>query len=341
MSSSEIDAEAKAFLFDAARLRRFLTRLQGGQQRTIRQEALWTAFIAVYDNLPSGAERRNWLMAVLEELADRGEIRLPVRHGKQWDRTSDIALPTAISMVAPESATDRQTPWRRFPWHPRLQWVFQLRSLSPDYFAFLRRVHEGLIQGWFGQQECFKYRSLQLTGDEKRLESLLRGTLFAPGRLTLEMLNCLPESLPLVVENVSSEANMLVFENAAPFMLARSIAARTANPRFGRLAWGAGTQILRAVDYFSLIRPAVSDILYVGDLDASGMKIAADLQRTSMAVPVRPATQFHRAMLESAERLGAEDGWPLRDEQPSWKVDSIISNSRPTVRKWGEGMEGK
>ena len=29
-----------------------------------------------------------------------------------------------------------------------------------------------LVRGWFEQPECFKYRSLQLTGDEKRLEAL-------------------------------------------------------------------------------------------------------------------------------------------------------------------------
>lgn len=333
MESGELDAEAQAFLFDAARLKRFRDRLRGGQRRTVPQETLWTAFVAVYDDLPSGPERRTWLMAVLEELALRGDIRLPVRHGTRWDRTSIVALPMAISIMAPQSSVDPRMQWRQFPWHPNLQWVFQLRSLSPDQFVFLKRVNEGLVEGWFEQQECFKYRSLQLTGDEKRLETLLKGTLFGPGCLTLEMLGCLPEALPLAVEQLSSNPRMLVFENAAPFMLARSILARTTRPRVGRLAWGAGTQILKAVRYLSTIRPQATEILYVGDLDAAGVKIAADLQRTSTMVPVRPATQFHQAMIESAARLGADDGWPVKDEQPCNVSDSVIGFLEPEIQR--------
>jgi hypothetical protein len=333
MKSDSLDAEARAFLFDAARLKRFRDRLRDGQRRTVPQEALWAAFAAVYDDLPSGPERRKWLKAVLEELADRADIQLPVRHGKQWDRTSEIVLPTAVSLAVPRSDADPRPQWRQFPWHPRLQWVFGLRSLSPDHFAFLKRVNDGLVEGWFEQSECFKYRSLQLTGDEKRLEKLLKGTLFSPGCLTLEMLGCLPGTLPLTVERFSSSPNMLVFENAAPFMLARGILSKITQPKVGYLAWGAGAQILKAVGYLSTIQPQVTEILYVGDLDAAGMKIAADLQRTSTEVPVRPAAQFHQAMLESAARLGEADGWPVKDEQPSTALESMISFLAPATRQ--------
>ena len=41
-----------------------------------------------------------------------------------------------------------------------------------------------------------------------------------------------------------------------------------------------------------MIRPAVTEIVYVGDLDAAGIKIAADLQRTSRAVPGPPRLSF-------------------------------------------------
>jgi hypothetical protein len=315
MTSEPLDAETRAYLLDARRLKRFLERLRNHRRRTVCLEALWSALAAVCDDLPSGTERRKWLLAVLEELAERRDIVLPVQHGKQWDRTSEIALPTAVSVAASQSGDDPGTPWRQFPWHPRLQWIFRLRSLSPDHFAFLQRVNKGLVEGWFEQPECFKYRSLQLTGDEKRLTVLASGSLFAQGCLTLEMLGCLPEALPLGTEYLSAEPSMLVFENAAPFVLARSIAAGSAQPRFGRLAWGAGTQVLKAVTYLPMIRPAVTEIFYVGDLDAAGLRIAADLQRTSTSIPVRPATRFHQAMLESASRLGAEDGWAAKDEQ--------------------------
>ena len=245
MNSDLLDADIRAFLLDTGRLKQFRHRLRNCPRRTIRLEAVWTAFVAVYDDLPSGPERRKWLRAVLQELAARGDLLLPVRHGKRWDRTSEIALPTAVSLAMRRSGDDSRMRWRQFPWHPHLQWVFQLRSLSPGHFAFLKRVNKGLVERWFEHLECFKYRSLQLTGDEKRLEALVGSSLFGTGCLTLEMLGCLPEALPLVTEELSPASNMLVFENAAPFMLARGIARGSERPLFGRLAWAPGRKSSR------------------------------------------------------------------------------------------------
>jgi hypothetical protein len=259
-------------------------------------------------------------LAVLKELAERGAIQLPVSHGKQWDRSSEIILPTSITLVAPVADRNALMQWQQFPWHPSLQWVLQLRTLAPDQVSFLMRVNEGLVEGWFAQQECFKYRSLQLTG-----------VLFGPGCLTLELLGCEPDALPLATEHLSSQPTMLVFENAAPFMLARSIAANAVPPRIGRLAYGAGKQVLKAVAYFSMIEPAIEEILYIGDLDAEGLMIAADLQRLSKSVAVRPAHEFHRTMVASAIELGARDGWLGKDEQPSSLAESVISILAPDI----------
>src|SRR5688572_19643932 len=90
MMLDSLDAETQAFLLDPSRLQKFAQRLGRERGTRIGQEFLWSAFAAVYDDLPSGPERRLWLLAVLEELAQRNEIILPVRHGKLWDRTSEI-----------------------------------------------------------------------------------------------------------------------------------------------------------------------------------------------------------------------------------------------------------
>jgi hypothetical protein len=114
MTREPLDTEVLAYLLDARRLNRYHERLQDQRRRTIRLETLWTALAAVYDDLPSGPERRQWLLAVLEELAGRGDIVLPVRHGKRWDRTSEIALPTSVS-IAPQSGDGPGISWRQFP----------------------------------------------------------------------------------------------------------------------------------------------------------------------------------------------------------------------------------
>lgn len=335
MTRDTLDAEAQAFLCDETRLQRFQDGLRCGDRRVVRDTEVWNAFTAAYSDLPSGPERRLWLLTALEKLAERGAIQLPVRHGKQWDRTSEIVLPTAVSLINTVADDSGRMQWRQFPWHPQLQWVLQLRTLAADQISFLMRVNEGLVEGWFAQPECFKYRSLQLTGDEKRLETLRKGTLFGHGRLTLEMLGCELEALPLATELLSSQPTMLVFENAAPFMLARTLVAGSVHPQIGRLAYGAGKQVLKAVNYFSMIAPPITEILYVGDLDAEGVKIAADLQRLSKTVVVKQAHVFHNAMLKSAAELGSPNGWLVKDEQPLNLAEAhmsfVASDIRPFV----------
>jgi hypothetical protein len=331
----ELDQEARAFLFNEARLQQFRGRLLSPGRRVVRQEAVWASFVDSYSDLPPGPERRRWLAAVLEHLSQQGEIVLPVPHGKQWDRTSTVALPTAVTMVTLDGGVANKSDWRNYPWHPRLHWIFGLRALMRDQVAFLKRVHAGLVAGWFDQPECFKYRSLQLTDDEKRLEELLRGILFGPERLTLEMLGCEPESLPLASEQFSAEPTLLIFENAAPFMLARRVLTGGARPAFGRLAYGAGKQVLKAARYLPMVKPAITEIQYVGDLDAEGMSIAAEFRRLSQEIPVRPATEFHQAMLASAAQLESPNGWALqgRREQVSSEaaIDFLASEIRGQV----------
>jgi hypothetical protein len=270
---------------------------------------------------------------VLEELSLQGELVLPVRHGKQWDRTSTIPLPTAVTIVSLDGGAANKSDWRNYPWHPRLHWVFGLRALMQDQVAFLKRVHAGLVAGWFEQPECFKYRSLQLTGDEKRLEELHRGILFGPERLTLEILGCEPESLPLASEQFSVDPTLLIFENAAPFMLARRVLKGCQRPAIGRLAYGAGKQVLKAVRYLPMVEPPIVEIQYVGDLDAEGMDIAAEFQRLSKSIPVQPATRFHVAMLESAVQLESPDGWPLKDDREQGNAGAGLSFLASEIRE--------
>ena len=333
MGGDELGAKKRSFLGDGPRLQQFCEALRQGQRRTAGEAALWSALAGTYRDLPIGSERRRWLLTVLEAAAERGLVRLPVRHGKRWDRSSVIALPREVKVVSPVAEATATKQWRQFPWHPRLQWVLQLRSLAADQIAFLQCVHEGLVEGWFHQPECFKYRSLQLTGDEKRLNSLLKGSLFGPERLTLSMLGCEPEALPLATEFLSPHPRMLVFENAAPFMLARTIATADRPPQIGRLAYGAGKQILKAVDYFSMITPPISEILYVGDIDAEGLRIAASVQRRSQAVAVRPAVAFHRAMLASAAALGAPAGWRATEKSTRRLGESALQFLSADLRR--------
>lgn len=313
------EPEVRSLLLDDAKLHQMVVRLTARKRRTARLDEIWSAFVSVYPDLPSGRERRLWLWTVLEELDGEGEIVLPVRRGKQWDRTSDVPLPTKITLPR-DAASSGSTDWRTFPWHPCLQWVLERRFISAQHVEFLTRVNQGIVEGWFGESEPLKYRSLQLTGDEKLLQKFAKTKLFGPGKLSLGVLGCETEVLPIAIERISDSPIMLMFENAAPYMLARRVAREMLSsgraPLFGAVAYGAGKQVVKSVEYLPTIQPAVETVLYVGDLDAEGLQLASELKARSNAVPVQPATVFHAAMLQSAVDLNAPDGWPAKEGQP-------------------------
>ena len=331
MTRPSIDSDSQAFLLNDLRLRGFVDALRAHKKRSIRLSDIWVAFRNTYRDLPDGPQRRAWLLAVLEALAGTGELKLPVPHGTLWDRTSQVALPALIKLpvtVEPSVGFD----WRNFPWHPRLQWVLESRYVSPGDTQFLQKVNQGLAEGWFQEREPFKYRSLQLTGDEKRLVRLCRGSLFGEGKLNLEILGCEEEILPMAIATISAEPLMLVFENAAPFMLARRVLSQLGGSRVGCVGYGAGTQVIKSIGYFPTINPTVSEILYVGDLDAEGLQIASDVKKKSNNVPIRPATSFHLSMFESAAILGSPEGWEIKDDQPPDVSDSIFEFLDPKIR---------
>ena len=311
-----IDEEAREFLLDGGRLRRFIDHLSNGSRAAARLPEIWSSFAATYSDLPEGPQRRLWLLTVLEELEQAGQIALPVSHGKQWDRTSDVALPKMVRL-AHDQANGTAFDWKRHPWHPTLQWVLKRRHIGTDDVAFLLRVNQGLVEDWFAEKEPFKYRSLQLTGDEKRLSRLACSALFGLGKLNLDLLGCEKEVLPLATARISTEPVMLLFENAAPFMVARDVLLHCPGSRIGCLGYGAGNQVIKSVGYFSMIEPVLREILYVGDLDGEGLQIASAVSQASKEVPVRPATRLHIAMFGTAASLGSPNGWPVRDEKRS------------------------
>ena len=254
-------------------LGRFVDRLRSCKRQRVLLPAVWRSYHRVYGADAAGLDARTELKAILNHLKDNGVCVLPVESGCAWDRASVVILPKWVRIQDDTQGTN-QRPWRRFPWHPGLVWVPQLVSLSQEQEAFLMKVQRALVEGLFVQRAPFKYRSLQLTGNEKRLAALLGTQLFGEGRLTLELLNCDGLGLPLTFEKVHPAPRMIVFENAGSFMVARRVLKTLVNPPYGTVAYGGGTQILRAVDYLSECGdPKAVD--YVGDLDPKGIEIGA------------------------------------------------------------------
>jgi hypothetical protein len=295
------------------RVRLFADLLARHPRSRIDRAALWRAFAKAFPHRPQGREEREWLVAALSAAAAAGVIRLPAPGGRRWDRRSEPAVPVAVDRTDRGNGETRAGEWRRFPWHPTLAWVADLPRLSADAEQFLRRVHDGLVYGSFQHPAPLRYRSHQLTGDEKRLSALARTTLFGSDRLSLTLLGCFPDRVPLAWARVGDADMALVVENAGLFSVAVSVLRQLSRPPYGLVAYGAGAGAEQALPGLADVGRPVTSVMYVGDLDHAGLRIAQAAARALVeaALPaLEPAPGLHERMLKAAARLGHPSGWP-------------------------------
>lgn len=324
---------------DDQRLGEFERSLLSGTTTRIGAEALWGLLARVFPHRASGPAERHLLLGALMSLEARGSVRLPPRSGKRWDRSMDPPVPTSVDVVR-DRADAAPFPWRTFPWHPRLNWVAQCRSLSPSQIDFLRHVHDGLVDRAFCEPAPFKYRSLQLTGDEKMLASLATTALFGPSRLTFDLLGCLPDAVPLAWEVVGDGGRMVIFENAGPFAVARRVLGELQWRPYDLIAYGGGRSVVAGLGHLPSIDRRIESMHYVGDIDDVGLDIAwnARMCAERLGLPaLQPATELHRQMLAAASVFGNADGWPARVRLPEVDrarlLDAVAPEVRPDVER--------
>jgi hypothetical protein len=279
--------------------------------------------------LATAPDRRHRLADVLAELAGAGLVRTAAR---ARDRREHPWLPTYVvpvrdappPRIAPEAAA--------FGWRPELAWAHAL-PLSPQEFAFLRRVQEFLKAG--GRERPIvplAERSLRLTANEKALDG--RGRLFGPGRLSLDLLRAERASPPFVYRTVGAGPVALVVENAATY---RSVL-RTlpADSPVGLVAFGSGQGFTGSVAFFADLRDegvAPSEIRYFGDLDRRGLDIPADasLVARELGLPaVRPAVGLYARLLRAGVRRAAD---PIDEDTADELVAWLPATLAPAARR--------
>jgi hypothetical protein len=296
---------------------------------------LWATYARAFPNRPQGPEEREWFSASLRQLADQGVLKLPALNGRGWDRSATPATPLFVQCnVVASLKPDRS--WRSFPWHPQLSWIADFAYLPQDQLTFLRRVHEGLVVGRFADIAPMKYRSLQLTGFEKRLEELTRTELFRPGRLSLGLLGCFVETLPFAWESVSDNPRIVIFENASPFAVARMVLHEMNNPPYGMVGFGGGWGFSVSIRHLATIGRPIESISYVGDMDLQGLMIPLEARHgaTAAGLPqIEPATELHEAMFASAEALGFSSGWRRRKRIETKEAAAPASFLAPELRE--------
>jgi hypothetical protein len=220
---------------------------------------------------------------------------------------------------------------RDFPWCAEMAFLRDTRvSLR---FEDLRRLHDFFVGGGSARRLVpIKERSLQIFGDEKRLDLVAATILFREDRLTLDHLRCFVVAEPLGWRRGPQSAGpVLVLENAATWdSFCRW------NDRvgwFSAVVYGGGNRFAESVGFLAEIFReigGVRSVRYFGDLDPAGLRI-----------PQRASVRALRAGLPGAAAYHACYRWLLRTAGDR----SVCADTEETAQRdecdWlGENADG-
>ncbi|MFF5230306.1 Wadjet anti-phage system protein JetD domain-containing protein [Dactylosporangium sp. NPDC000521] len=250
-------------------------------------------------SLAGDADARRKLAAALDELTTNGIIRRPANRAA-WDHTIQPPLPNWV-----QRRTERQSPTPApatvtTAWHARLAWAAAFVADERPTTAELTLLHAA-NRYLAGHQPNdivpMRERSWELLHDEKALDTLSRGRLFTPNRLTPTDLHCERIPLPIIQWQVGAGTDALMVENHTT---AHSLA-RWLHPddTIGVVIWTGGNQLPQVLA--SLPTDWQRPLHYYGDLDLRGIEIAADGTNHAQALglgPLTPASNLYRLLLQ-------------------------------------------
>lgn len=186
-------------------------------------------------------------------------------------------------------------------WRRELSWA-SVDKLTTTQIEVLKAINRWL-RDTDGDEDRrtvvpMRERSLEIFGDEKRLDTLAATTLFAPGRLTLATLFAERIPPPLAYDRVGDGGIVLVIENSDTFETVSALLAGNCG-RVGYVAFGGGHAFEASVARIGNL-DGVTDIAYYGDLDDDGLTIPQRANVSAAALglpPVRPALGLYRLLL--------------------------------------------
>jgi hypothetical protein len=335
---------------DQRLLEQFIERLenwQGDKVRILLSE-IQKVFDQIFVHRPSLYQKREHLLQALQQAETRGVIEF-MKSKKHTDFTVNPPMPKIICLVR-SKPPEREKWWKNYPWCDELLWLLDMDYVEAAHESFLKRVNLGFKEKWFLTSAAPKYRSIELTFDEKRLEELFKTVLFQKGRLTYESLNIISDNTPFVYQILSSQPIALVFENAAPYYLALRVLQNLEESPYGLVIFGGGNRFSKTIqsfkdvqessEYQKIIAEPLIRIEYVGDLDWAGLRIAYDAAtkaETLRLPPIVPAKGIHQAMLDGLQRpqIRQPDGFPSEtDQRISLKaLQWLPEDLRPQVQR--------
>jgi hypothetical protein len=278
-------------------------------------------FASACPELAEQPDRRTRLAETLRSAADTGEILFP-KGARSWDRAGGAALPGFVVLATPRPEREPAVE-PGYAWHPLLNFAAGERNR-------LRLESAKRINEWLKSDPNLslivpiKERSLEIFGDEKRLDQLRGGTTNLFGQVSLSSLGCRLCPIPLPFEAGPAAAcgqPILIIENNDTWASFSAWNRTTGCYAAVAYAGGGHGKSLAYDETFIdelLSRFQARGLFYFGDVDPAGLRIAsraAERRAQRGGLPRQPAVSLYvwlldhgtRRTLQRAERANPAD----------------------------------
>jgi hypothetical protein len=195
-------------------------------------------------------------------------------------------------------------------WRPELARAAALAQ-TPEQFDILTAIDGFLLrEGNARPLVPHRERSIELFGNEKRLDALIKTRLFTSGALTLPLLRCYEAPLPLTAQHTGDpgpEPVLLIVENSATYASALRVARERAasGERAVAVGYGSGNHLPRTIAGAHQLDPVPVHIRYFGDVDEGGLNtaVATAAAAAEAGLPsVLPAISLYEALFTHGTR---------------------------------------
>jgi len=306
-------------------------REHAGKRRRLALADVWLVFRDTLA-IEYSDRGREALASYLSGLREQGHLQLPV-HRNLWDTTPEPALPQWVQLAAPAPAGP-PIDHRAIAWPPELALLVDEPRIAPDVLQDLLKIKRFLAEGGRQREPVpQRERSVEILGDEKRLDVLVRSRLFRRISRVSELLRIREVPVPIVWEPGPDDANghsVLVLENLHTYDSFRRWNAREG--AYLAVVYGGGKAFAGMLD--DLVRIVFDlgalEIEYFGDLDVEGLNIPAAAAHGVGDIPLVAAARWYELLLARGGDLEVPD---VPAPVPAFALAWLPEHLRPGVQQ--------
>ena len=273
----------------------FFKKLDASKRKRVPLEEVKRTYYSLFPEVQNSPERQALLLQALKALENQGLLTLPA--SGSWEKVGSPPLPTWVALVRKALVTDTSG-YADVAWVPELGfWP----KLKPMQLADAKAINDFLLRRRDSLTPVpIKERSLEIFGDEKRLDALRTGTSLFLGRLPLSTIGAFLVPLPLPYRQAPAPGKpVLVVENNNSFWSFGEW--NQTALRYSAVVYGAGEAFRSTGQALNQVQLEVGGegAEYLGDLDPKGVGIPLDFNRTMLdqGISVRPALDLYRWLL--------------------------------------------